>query len=60
MVAEKPLPQLDFQLSLVARILDGHQRPVHRRHIVPTTVLLMRLIEHRFPEPVPKDIPHGG
>ena len=33
MVAEKPLPQLDFQLSLVAGLLDGHQQPVDGRHI---------------------------
>ena len=55
MVAGKPLPQLDLRLSLVAELLDGHQRPVNRRDIAPTMVLLMRLIKHRFPKPVPKD-----
>ena len=60
MVAEKPLPQLDFQLSLVAALLDGHKHPVDRRHIAPTTILPMRLSDCGFPEPVPKDTPYGG
>ena len=60
MIAEKPLPQLDFRLSLVAGLLDGHKRPVDRRHIAPTTILPMRLSECGFPEPIPKDTPYGG
>ena len=59
MVAEMPLPQLDFWLSLVARLLNGHQRPAERRDIAPTAVLPMRLSEHGYPEPVPKDTPYG-
>ena len=38
MVAEIPLPHLDFQISLLVGLLDGHQRPVDRRYIGPTTV----------------------
>ena len=45
MVAAKPLPQLDFRLSLVARLLEGHQPPVDKRHIAPTIVFPMRLSE---------------
>ena len=59
MVAEKPLPQLDFRLSLVAELL-GHQPPVDRRHSAPTTVLPMRLSERGFPEPIPKNTHYGG
>ena len=56
----KPLPQLDFPLSLAARLLDGYKQPVDRRHIATTTVLPMKLSKHGFSEPVQKDTPYGG
>ena len=49
---EKTLTQLDFRLSLVASLLEGHKRLVDRRHVAPTKVLPMRLSEKTFPEPV--------
>ena len=59
-VAEKSLNQLDFRLSLVASLLEGHKRLVDRRHVAPTRVLPMRLSERAFPEPIRKETPSGG
>ena len=59
-VAEKSLTQLDFRLSIVASLLEGHKRLVDRRHVAPTRVLPMRLSERAFPEPIRKETPSGG
>ena len=59
-VSEKTLTQLDFHLSLVASLLEGHKHLVDRRHVAPTRVVPMRLSEKTLTEPVRKETPSGG
>ena len=59
-VAEKSLTQLDFCLSLVASLLEGHKRLVDRRHVEPTRVLPMRPSKRAFSEPIRKETPSRG
>ena len=59
-MAEKSLTQLDFHLSLVASLLEGHKHPADRRHVAPIRVLPTRLSERAFPEPIRKETPSGG
>ena len=59
-VSEKTLTQLDFRLSLVASLLEGHKHLVDRRHVAPTRVVPMRLGEKTLTEPVRKETSSGG
>ena len=59
-MAEKSLTQLDFCLSLVASLLEGHKCPTDRRHVATTRVLPMRLSNQAFPEPIREETPSGG
>ena len=59
-VAEKSPTQLDFRLSLVASLLEGHKCPTDRRHVASTRVLPMRLSDQAFPEPIREETLSGG
>ena len=59
-MAEKSIVHLDFRLSLFSSLLEGYKHPVDKRRVAPTTVLIMRLSEQVFSEPIKKETPSGG
>ena len=52
--------QLEFRLAVATSLLEGHTPRTDRRHIAPTTVLLLRLTERPFSEKIPKKTKSGG
>ena len=59
-VSEKPMTQLDFRVSIVSAMLDGHSPRVVQRFYAPNCKLPTRLSERPFSERISSDTAHGG
>ena len=59
-VALKPLPHLEFCLSIAASLLEGHTPRIDRRLSAPACELPLRLTERAFPEKIPRNTPYRG
>ena len=55
-----PINQLDFRVSIISSLLEGHTLNLPQRHYAPTRELPTRLSERPFPIKIVADTPHGG
>ena len=58
--SEKKMSQLDFRISLITGLLEGHALQPANHYHNPNTDLPRRLTERHFLEEVPSDTPYGG
>lgn len=55
--SDRKMRQLDFRLSIISSLLEGHVPREDRRHYAPQRQLPLRLSERPFPEKISKGRP---